>query len=468
MDISSEDDKNMLQEGYITLGQRIRDLRMSKGLTQTQLAEGILTPSMISQVESGKALPSYATVAAIARKLETPVSKLFEGLTFNKMQLSGYKLAVSHMATGSYRSAQPVFRELMEAEQLDDGIPFKELKLNLAICCRESEDYDEAIRLLTDLVKEYSRSTIKSDQYKLVHIHLHLSETFERNLMYFEALRSAHNARDTYELHTKDPLLEGKILVHLADLNKRLHRYEEANAFYKQALEVYNQLTENVEEIGVLYQRMAELHYAEGEPELCIDLANKAIALLQEAGRITNYRETKRLMIMEQANEENWSDSIAVLLKMATIYAVEDPQKEAGLYLDVAQIYTMVRDYEQCQVYCLKALGLLTGIEQSALTKYDDTALNDRRKLENHRLIGRANLIMAAVYLHRQEYARVIQLLESAIPIFKQQVQLDELYQAASMLTEIVKNGDRNEKAWELITGSHDFLFVHLRRSGIL
>nr|WP_202962876.1 helix-turn-helix domain-containing protein [Tumebacillus flagellatus] len=457
-----------MQEGYITLGQRIRDLRMTKGLTQTQLAEGILTPSMISQIESGKALPSYATVAAIARKLETPLSKLFKGLTFNNMQLSGYKLAVSHMATGSYRSALPVFRELMEADQLDDGIPLNELKLNLAICCRESAEYEEAIRLLTDLVKEYSRSTSRSDQNKLVSIHLHLSETFERDQMYFEALRSALNARDTYELQKNDPLLEGKILVHLADLSKRLHRYEEANGFYKQALEVYNQLTNNVEEIGILYQRMAELHYAEGEPELCMEVANKAITLLQEAGRITNYRETKRLMIMEQANEENWQDSVAVLLSMATIYAVEDPQKEASVYLDVAQIHMIVRDYEECQVYCLKALGLLTDIEQQALTKYDDTARADRRKLENRLLIGRANLLMAAVYLHRQEHARVVQLLEMAIPILKEQVQLDELFQAASMLTEIVKNGDRNEKAWELITGCHDFLFVHLRRSGIM
>ncbi|MBL0386334.1 helix-turn-helix transcriptional regulator [Tumebacillus sp. ITR2] len=468
MDNSSGDDKNIVHEGYVTLGERIRDLRMTKGLTQTQVAEGIITPSMMSQIETGKALPSYATIAAIARKLETPLSSLFEGLSFNKMQLLGYKLAMSHMAMGSYRSALPVLQELFEAEHLDDEIQLNELKLNLAICCRETKNFHEAIRLIMSLVDEYSRSSKRSDQHKLVHLHLHLSETFENNLMYFEALRSALNARDTYELQKNDPLLEGKILMHLADLNKRLHRFEEANAYYKQALEVCNQLTDNVEELGILYQRMAELQYAVGEPELCIDLANKAIGLLQEAGRITNYRETKRLIVMEQANKENWQDSIAVLLKMATMYAVEDPQKEAGLYLDVAQIYMMVQNFEECQVFCLKALGLLTDIEQQVLTKYDMTTKHERKQQENFLLIGRANLLMASVYLHRQEHGRVIHLLETAIPIFKQQVRLDELYTAASLLTKIVKNGEKNEQAWELITGCHDFLFVHLRRQGIL
>lgn len=52
-----------------TLGTRIRDLRTRRGITQTQLAEGLVTPSMISQIESGKSHPSRQLIAELAERL---------------------------------------------------------------------------------------------------------------------------------------------------------------------------------------------------------------------------------------------------------------------------------------------------------------------------------------------------------------------------------------------------------------
>ena len=39
------------------IGQRIKALRKEKKLTQSQLAEGIITKSMLSMIENGKAEP---------------------------------------------------------------------------------------------------------------------------------------------------------------------------------------------------------------------------------------------------------------------------------------------------------------------------------------------------------------------------------------------------------------------------
>lgn len=51
-------------------GQRIRELRQERGLTQTELAKGIVTPSMISQIEAGKAHPSESLLKELAKRLD--------------------------------------------------------------------------------------------------------------------------------------------------------------------------------------------------------------------------------------------------------------------------------------------------------------------------------------------------------------------------------------------------------------
>jgi transcriptional regulator with XRE-family HTH domain len=61
-----------------TLGARIRHERQAAGLTVRKLAARIeVSPSLISQIERGRATPSVATLWAIASELGLPVGDLF-------------------------------------------------------------------------------------------------------------------------------------------------------------------------------------------------------------------------------------------------------------------------------------------------------------------------------------------------------------------------------------------------------
>ena len=42
------------------IGERIRQIRIHKGLTQTDLIKGICSNTYISKIESGKSKPSYS------------------------------------------------------------------------------------------------------------------------------------------------------------------------------------------------------------------------------------------------------------------------------------------------------------------------------------------------------------------------------------------------------------------------
>lgn len=63
-----------------SLGERIKSLRLERQLQQRQLAEKAeLTPSMVSQIESGRLTPSLHTLGKIAAALGVPIASLFDG-----------------------------------------------------------------------------------------------------------------------------------------------------------------------------------------------------------------------------------------------------------------------------------------------------------------------------------------------------------------------------------------------------
>mgnify|MGYP000933793972 CR=1 FL=1 len=58
------------------LGERIKQIRKQKKMTQTDVATGIITKSMLSMIENGKATPSLPALQAIARRLQVTVEEL--------------------------------------------------------------------------------------------------------------------------------------------------------------------------------------------------------------------------------------------------------------------------------------------------------------------------------------------------------------------------------------------------------
>ena len=60
------------------LGEKLRQARLSAGLSQRQLCGTEITRNMLSQIESGKAHPSMATLQYLATQLDKPISFFLE------------------------------------------------------------------------------------------------------------------------------------------------------------------------------------------------------------------------------------------------------------------------------------------------------------------------------------------------------------------------------------------------------
>ena len=73
----------------MALGQRIKALRTERALQQRQLAEKAgLTPSLLSQIESGRLTPSLHTLGKLAGGLGVSIASLFEAAANGRLHVT--------------------------------------------------------------------------------------------------------------------------------------------------------------------------------------------------------------------------------------------------------------------------------------------------------------------------------------------------------------------------------------------
>ena len=115
----------------MTLGEKLRQARLEKGLSQRQLCGEEITRNMLSQIENGSARPSMDTLCFLAQRLEKPVSWFLEEQAVTLPNLQTIQQAQQAyeakdfpgvlQVLSDYRGPDPVFdreRYLLEALSL--------------------------------------------------------------------------------------------------------------------------------------------------------------------------------------------------------------------------------------------------------------------------------------------------------------------------------------------------------------
>ena len=100
-----------------TLGQRLRGLRIARGLSQMQLAGDLVTPSYVSLIESDRRSPERDVLEGLARRLGSSALYLESGVTPEELNQQRVRLQFAEIAmtNGSLKEAGDQFRDLMRA-----------------------------------------------------------------------------------------------------------------------------------------------------------------------------------------------------------------------------------------------------------------------------------------------------------------------------------------------------------------
>jgi tetratricopeptide (TPR) repeat protein len=353
------------------IGEKIRKFRKEIGLTQTQLAEGIVTPSMICQIESGKATPSYAVLEAIAERLERPLSDLLQDTQPTGKHKASLLLALALIRQRDYASARSLLESLLQQTSLQ--VSRDEVQLALAHVYTRLAQYEEAQSLLDELMTKSMYLKNVPLAFRCLKQAGELARASGKKQVALYHLRKAYGL-----MQQKDEIpLEEKIglLQQLGSLYLELGRAEEAHQCYQMAYE-WGQGCLSEEERGQLYTQKGLQAWNRMDYEKACAFAEKANAwyenreqtlLLADVMRSYSCMQAQRGQLEEAVRglqeclsqykrSGDFARAAAAELDLAKIYLEEGYFFEAEQALERAESHLPSDSYEQALFYHLQAL----------------------------------------------------------------------------------------------------------------
>ncbi len=104
----------VVDSGMPTIGSKLRTLRKARRLTQQELAEGIASASLISQIESGRVPPSQHIIQSLSQRLQVDVEYFADDMA-RKEQSQLYRRAKSLIGLDRYLEAADILAELAQS-----------------------------------------------------------------------------------------------------------------------------------------------------------------------------------------------------------------------------------------------------------------------------------------------------------------------------------------------------------------
>ncbi|KEO84263.1 helix-turn-helix domain-containing protein [Tumebacillus flagellatus] len=342
-----------------TFGERLRMFRMKKGLTQTQLAEGIVTPSMLSQVEANKAKPSWHVLEQIAKKLEISVDELIGNSKLDMAVISEYRLAKGMLSAGEFSSALPILKKIMEDNtgKLD---PF-EIRYDHAFCLLHLHQLHKAEEAFQQLLNH--TCTVNGSLILTVRVLHQLGHVAMKQKRYQIAEHYLTLALDKIRsLEKNDVHLQSSLLLTLGEVQKRSGHLKKARVTLQLALPIFEE-REDLRGLGELYLKLAQSSRATEDYAQASDFAHRA----QLCFTTLNDQKEKLALQLQLAllNGETGDveKAIHILEQVAEAYRRLQQSEEAGVAVtELAKLYFKRGNLDQAEEACQTARSLLPTV----------------------------------------------------------------------------------------------------------
>ncbi|PWK14313.1 helix-turn-helix protein [Tumebacillus permanentifrigoris] len=342
-----------------TFGQRLRQLRMKKGLTQIQLAEGIVTPSMISQIESDKAKPSYHVLGKIAEKLEIPLDELIGNLEMNLVIISEYRLAKGMLSAGEFSGALPFLKKVIQTNngKLD---PF-EIRYDYACCLLGLSQFREAEESFQQLL-DHAHST-NGSPIMLIRVLHQLGQLELKCRRYQIAEHYLTNAlTQMRSSNLKDVHLQCSLLLTLAEIQNKSGQLKQAVATLQLALPILEE-REDIQGIGNLYMKLAQSSHVADQYEQAADYAQRAQWYFETLSCKTEKLTLEVRLAVLQGEMGNRDKAISSLETIVEEYRRLRRDEEMGTTVtELAKLYLAGGKLDQAEEACQSARKLLPTV----------------------------------------------------------------------------------------------------------
>jgi tetratricopeptide (TPR) repeat protein/DNA-binding XRE family transcriptional regulator len=308
------------------LGERLRQLRVAAGLTQTDLAGDRFSKEYISQIERGKTRPTTETIDWLSLRLGVDSGFLASGVSADERSkaeailtradalledhnfddaiaeytralpavlgtgavelqvraLNGEAMARAH--TGDVKSALPLLaeaRELVERTEFSD-IDRAEVLYRLGVCRYLISSISTSVGLFNEALVLADRSGLPSDVLRQ-NVFAWRARCYLRQRDYEAAREDVERALELAEaMH--DPRAVGQAYFQASILAERDGHWVLARTYAEKAKAQYEELTDRAN-IGRLLNNLGGLEFLLGKPEQAIEHLKHSFAVAIEIGR---------------------------------------------------------------------------------------------------------------------------------------------------------------------------------------
>jgi tetratricopeptide (TPR) repeat protein len=338
-----------------SLGQRIRELRLKKGLTQIDLAKGLCTPSMISQIESDRARPSYKMLFAIAERLDVPLEKLLVDVDLNLEYVSTYKMARAMVAGKEYASAIPLLRELLDTPRAQ--ISTMDILFDLAECHLHIGQYEEAEKVFSQ-VQELAILRQDHQLLALVLKNLGLIE-FHRRHYQLAAYQWQKALDESEKMEEQDVYLKGSVLYNLGLAYSRSGQVFEALEYYDRASSLYEGM-DSLYEMGHVYMGLGMSFKMLGDVEKAAEYSERATSIFEGLENLLMTVKMKVTCAVLYAQTGREAEAEDLLNRAITKLRELGNREEEGIaYAELAQLRLRQQRLEEAEEACRHSRSLL-------------------------------------------------------------------------------------------------------------
>lgn len=217
------------------IGERIRQVRIHKGLTQTELIKGICSNTYISKIESGKAKPSYSFIMKIAKVMEVEPEFLLN-MDIKNIEPDIYRIYETYIQTGKIESQDLALLKLHARESHSTSTLIK--IYYVLISHYTKHDMEEAHQLV-EQANNIISSAYTTDENEISYYFHCLSKYFYNNKNYPEALHYSGLYVDSIQ-HEETSVRLARAYLNLGMVRAKIDEdLELARTYTKKSLQIF-------------------------------------------------------------------------------------------------------------------------------------------------------------------------------------------------------------------------------------
>lgn len=343
------------------IGARLKRLRKNKGIGQSKICEGLVSPSHYSNIESGRYEASPEVLKSIAERLSVPANYL--------LGTDDYSPEIAALLNE--------YADMIDSKQFDKASSFINKHtgtLNFISSIKQETDYllmrclheiqktrveegrkffDEASFYLTKKNLKYFSHRTKFNYYYTSGLLYFYDRKFKESInMYAQALRRAENEKD-----------EAKMLYNTALAYLQINEIRKAITNTNRAKNILSKI-ETEELLIHVYILLGVLYFEISEFELATDELKNGLVLTEE----NNYEEEKAKILhnlgLVFSKTEDYNEALEYFFKSLKIKTnISSPDKFITYY-SILNIYSETEDTENLNKYLILAKNEATSAHE--------------------------------------------------------------------------------------------------------